>query len=261
MLSDILTRNLEEPFTTLGLTNDHAQVYLALLEIGPSPVSQVSKETGRPRSTVYLLLGDLTKLGLVFEAKGGDRLIFSPSSPEKLKDLLEEKARQLRRVDLDFRANFAVVQTLFESHRPSFPKVQFYEGESGLATIYRDSLWASEVLLISHSSPGKVEKESETLPNYLENFLREVGERGVFLRELTSVNPDRRSGRLQLPNHRTAIIPGNGAVDMGLDRLVFGDKVAFISHEHLVGVAIEDGLVAASEKSTFELLWSFFRHP
>ena len=143
MLSKLSTEILEAPFGIFNLTADHASVYLSLLELGEASASSIAKMSKLPRSTTYLLLDELKKHALVSEVKGEKKKYFTPVSPERLKDLLDEKAREIRRIDLDLRTNFAVVETLFENHRSSFPKVRFYEGENGLKTVYFDSLWAS----------------------------------------------------------------------------------------------------------------------
>ena len=100
MLSKLSTEILEAPFGILNLTVDHASVYLSLLELGEAPASNIAGMSKLPRSTTYLLLEELKKCGLVNESRSETKKYFTPVSPERLKDLLDEKAREIRRMIL-----------------------------------------------------------------------------------------------------------------------------------------------------------------
>lgn len=258
MLSKTTTNVLTEPFQLLGLTPEHAVVYLSLLENGTSPVSTIAKDSRLPRSSVYLLLEDLKKAGLVLSLDGEAKRTYSPVSPERLKDLLEEKARLLRRVDLDLRTNFSVVETLFQNHQPILPKIGFYEGESDLKNAYRDGLWSGEILIFRQGADSGAQLRDD--PTYRADFVRECLEREIPVREILEESPAAQQYQQRLTAGQVVLVPaGNGRSVHHIDKHIYGERTAYIFHDRLVGVVIEDATLAAAERATFELLWGQFK--
>jgi len=259
MLSKLSTEILEAPFGILNLTANHASVYLSLLELGEAPASNIAMMSKLPRSTTYLLLSELKKSGLVSENDGTGKKYFTPVSPERLKDLLDEKAREIRRIDLDLRTNFAVIETLFENHRSSFPKVRFYEGENGLKTVYFDSLWAAEILTIGRGDGEMF--DPETAPGFVKEFIRELTEREISVHEIIEETPAALdyAKRYKTETHEIAMMPKaqRGAPAHSVKH-IYADKIAYISFDHLTAVVIENAALAEGERSTFELLWGRF---
>jgi len=58
---------LDTIFLDFGLKKEHSDVYLALLEGGIMPAGQLAKHLSVPRTTIYGLLDDLAKAGLVLK--------------------------------------------------------------------------------------------------------------------------------------------------------------------------------------------------
>mgnify|MGYP001587379715 FL=1 len=76
----------------LGLTENEARVYVALVELGESPASAVARKARVNRSVAYSTLESLLGKGLCsFVIKGGVK-VFVPSPPERLLSWLQEKA-------------------------------------------------------------------------------------------------------------------------------------------------------------------------
>ena len=48
MLSEVSTKSIAGCFTTLGLSKDHAMVYIAALKLGKAPASLIAKEAKLP---------------------------------------------------------------------------------------------------------------------------------------------------------------------------------------------------------------------
>lgn len=252
--------SLENVFEKLNLSPEHARVYQASLESGPSPASSLAKKAQVPRSTCYGLLYDLTKKGLVSSVKDETKKIFSPAPPERLRGLLAEKEADLRRELVETSKQLPQLKTLFESHKPQFPKVRFYEGAEGLKTVYYDALSADEILVICQGSP-KTQTSLKDDPQYLKDFIRECASRKIPTRELLEDNPAVREYKKKHGSgvHQIIITPRNPKTRFGhVDKHIYQDKVAYISHDNLVGVIIEDQTLAESERALFEALWNYY---
>ena len=71
-----MANNLEIELQRVGLDERQAKVYLAALELGPSPVQKIAQRAGIPRATVYLVLNDLQGKGLITTYDEGKKTFF-----------------------------------------------------------------------------------------------------------------------------------------------------------------------------------------
>src|SRR3989344_5674300 len=90
-MADIAFKQVLKEFK---FSEKEAEVYLVLLEIGSSVVSDIAKKAGINRSTTYVILDSLAKRGLVntVERRGGKTYTSVPA--ERLIKDLEKTAEQ-----------------------------------------------------------------------------------------------------------------------------------------------------------------------
>jgi predicted transcriptional regulator len=93
MKEDILIVSLR----TTGLSENEARVYLATLSLGPASVLKIAKKSGIPRSSLYYILENLTKKGLIAQETRGFKIVFVAEDPRKLKSILELHTEQFDR--------------------------------------------------------------------------------------------------------------------------------------------------------------------
>lgn len=140
--------NLEyfEKLTSLGLQDNEARVYLALLELGRGNVTEVSKAAGLNRTSGYDILERLGLLGLVNRSTlGKKKLIYAAEPPSAIKQFLEDKKnlyeKRLTKVDdLIFNLNSL-------TKGADKPIIKFFEGRKGIKNIYLHTLQAKETIL------------------------------------------------------------------------------------------------------------------
>lgn len=87
--------NYLDELQKLGLKENEAQIYLAGLKLGPTVISNLSKETGLKRTNVYALVNNLMEKGLFSLKESGFKQFYLAESPENLKNLVEQKTDQL----------------------------------------------------------------------------------------------------------------------------------------------------------------------
>ena len=75
---------LNDKLEKFGLSNKEAKVYLSLLELGTSVVSDVAKKSQINRSTAYVLLESLAKHGLVSISERKNVRLYTPAPPERI---------------------------------------------------------------------------------------------------------------------------------------------------------------------------------
>ena len=77
--------------TQLGLTQSEANVYYALVKLGPSSATSIMKKTGMYRANVYEALDKLTLKGLISDVFHDGRNEYLAAEPLNLYKILDEK--------------------------------------------------------------------------------------------------------------------------------------------------------------------------
>ena len=81
----------------IGLKEKEIKVYLIILKLGSLSAQTISSETGIKRTTVYLVLEKLKKIGLVGEIIEKNKKIFFAEKPEKLLKIIQAKKKKWKK--------------------------------------------------------------------------------------------------------------------------------------------------------------------
>ena len=84
-------KNLLKSLQLLDLSRHGGEVFLSLLELGPSNAGPIIKQTGLHRQFVYSALEQLKERGLVSYVIRGGRRVFEAAPPEHLVNLQRER--------------------------------------------------------------------------------------------------------------------------------------------------------------------------
>ncbi len=82
----------------VGLNNSEARVYLAILELGNTNVSDIAKQTSINRRNVYDTISTLLDKGLIFQIIGDKKGTYAGIDPDKLIELIQSKEIALESV-------------------------------------------------------------------------------------------------------------------------------------------------------------------
>ncbi|MFA5947459.1 MAG: helix-turn-helix domain-containing protein [Candidatus Gracilibacteria bacterium] len=235
----------------LGFTSEEVDAYIALLEIGGGFVSTVAKRAKAHRVTTYNTLENLQKKGYVRATKKGGIRFYYPVNPKVILNQIEDTYKTAK----------TLIPELIDLQNTSLfkPKIQFFEGEAGIETVFNDIL----------DGEGEVLGYTNFQVAYaiMSKYLREYSEKAFKLRK---------KHRLLCPNdefHRE-FIPANLTERMNAGLLeifavnpvqfhfknlqyIYGDKVATISidKDEMIGVIIESKNNAETNRSIFNLAW------
>ncbi|MBI4138657.1 hypothetical protein HY479_00710 [Candidatus Uhrbacteria bacterium] len=243
--------DLKNKLVEFGLSDKEANVYLAMLELGPASVQDIAKKAGVNRATTYVMLESLKRHGLMSSVERGKKTVFAPESPEHLLFLMndevrhaEEKKKRLEHVMPNFLALFRAVEDK--------PKVRYFEGEEGVRAareamidLARGTL-AGRVFI--HYDQGMVD-----LAQYQQDQRLRLSTTLNRVRLLYSIEPG-----LSLPTHAknvearqlTDAAPFNGECDI-FERFLY----IVTMRTRPIAVIIESEDVAGLFKSFFDLLW------
>jgi len=233
----------------LGLSDKSVQVYLALLEFGPSSVRKLAGVTDINRTTVYDILKELQERKLVSFFHKETKQKFVAEDPEKLVDLIEQNKKALDRTEKKVKSAIPELQALY--HRGGSRPVAKYFSKDNIHKILEDILETCE------KSKDKSYRIYST-----------VGVREFLYTKFSHFSEERVKKKITVK----AIAIGEGGELRGLDErkwlhkkqknptyiLIYPGKTAYVSLDAAgepVAVLIENDGIFEMQKSVFDTLW------
>ncbi|MEK7072279.1 MAG: helix-turn-helix domain-containing protein, partial [Patescibacteria group bacterium] len=127
--------NLTQKLKILGLDDKDIAVYLAILTLGKSTITDISRKSAIKRTTIYSYLDNLLKFGLIFKTVDKKRIYYCPENPDKIKSVLEKQKTEIDEKKEKINLVIPELENLYSS---SFnrPRISFYESKEGLREIY-----------------------------------------------------------------------------------------------------------------------------
>lgn len=228
------------------LIGKKADVYLAILELGSGTVIEIAKKSEVKRTTVYDILLDLEKTGLIYQTTKESKRLFVAEDPEKLKKKLEEKERILDEMLPQLRS--------FYNIKGIKPKIKFYEGKEGLRQVYLDTLnYGGEILAFASEDVVKV-LGMDWANDYLAKRVKRGNRARIILPKTEIIERD--FNPLDQKQLRSSKLVSAKKYPFSIEINIYGhQKVALMSSREEMGIIIEGREIYNTLKLIFELLW------
>ncbi len=238
------SRNLE----AFGLTEKESRVYLALLELGEATIGAIAKKSAIKRTTLYDVVENLKKSGLVGSVKKGKKSLYFAEDPRTLEGKLEEKRESLQKMlpELLSIANFL----------DNKPKIRFYEGKEGIKEVYKDTLKHKDQELLAWVSEEAVSAfDLEFLSSY---YLPRRIEKKIWVRAIAPKLPymEQYQGEDVASLRRTKLIDPEDFPLLVEINLYGRNKIGIMSFSEQTSLIIESDRIFRTLKSIFEHQWS-----
>jgi HTH-type transcriptional regulator, sugar sensing transcriptional regulator len=237
----------------IGLSDNEAKVYLAMLELGPASVQELAAKAGINRPTAYFQIESLKKLGLVSVQNKGTKQFFVAESPEQLEALLDKQANQLEQKKKELKEVMPDLSTMF-SLGDQKPVVRYFEGKEGLLSMQKILLKSKVKEILGMSS---LDDLYQVFPKIKEDYVPERVRKKIKSRFIytSSEGPILKSSDKQ--NLRESKFIPQDRMPFTADLTIFGDSVALASLKgNLTGIIIQHSEIAKSFKSLFEFTWN-----
>lgn len=241
----------------LGLKDKEAAVYLACLELGPSPVQQISRKASVVRATTYVVLESLAERGLVTQYKEGKKTLFSAEPPRQLMRLLEKREEEIAERKHDLEQLLPELQMIVKA-AGNHPTVKYFEGMEGLRAIRQDmirssksgDIWYNFTPIDHLDSVMKIDQDSY----YRQRNAKKIQSKTIFI----SKSPEEKKKILSAYENKLIeqryISSADFPTESGMT--VFGSRIAIGSFTgKLGGVIIENKPMADMMRSIFKLAW------
>ncbi len=125
---------LKKELEHLGMTDKESRVYLAALEMGPSPVQDISHKAHVNRATTYVMIESLSARGLMSTFQKGKKKFYSAESPERLMTIVEREQKVLAEKQSELTKAMPMLEALYNAEGAK-PQVRYLEGAEGVKTV------------------------------------------------------------------------------------------------------------------------------
>lgn len=142
---------LADILENLGLSEKESKLYLALLELGPTSVQNLSRATGIPRATVYQRLATLnkSKFAVLSEKKG--KVVTQAENPNKVLGLLLANLEKRKQAIGYYKQVLPNLFSLYDKKAQSM-KITYLHGTEGLAEMLRNELNARKRIIFAYKN-------------------------------------------------------------------------------------------------------------
>ncbi|MFH1030557.1 MAG: helix-turn-helix domain-containing protein [bacterium] len=243
--------SIQTNLENIGLTEKEAKVYLAALELGPASIQALTKKSAIKRSTVYEMIKNLKKAGLMSETIKGKRRLFIAAEPETLKRIIKQKEKMLSEIMPELKSISNIGFTK--------PKVMYYEGREGIREIFWDTIKIKTGMAYWISIIDEL--TALVGEDFVYKYIEEKAKRGLWIKSIliTSKQPSNYKYLDPLTYERTLrkvrFTPKE--LDFSNTIAIYGNRVAIIStRKEGFGFVVESEDYAKSMKVFYDLLWN-----
>ncbi len=239
------TNKITKILIGLGLNAVESGVYVALLRHGKSTISDIAKNSGIKRATIYQYIDGLAARDLIRKTFKGKRVLYYPEDPKKLlrfADAIKKKAEDV----------FPELQGLF-ARSSAKPIIRFYEGKESIRTVYREITSTPKIVwsVFSAERYFKIFTEKDGA-EFINNIYKNGGElRDMVLRTPSGIEYVKRGWGGKIT--KSKLLPED--FDFSVDMLIAGDKLVLISFEDMIAVVIENQEIANQQMQFLRFVW------
>ena len=235
----------------LGFSEKEASVYLALLELGPSTTTEISRTAGINRTTGYDILESLVNDGLVNLVGETKIQRFVAESPEKVISFLENKIKQSQ--ERLRQAQLLLPELLSVFSVKEKPKAKFYEGIERVKETFEDTLNAKGDILAYAVGADAFKAVGE---EYFKDYFRRRVERNVKVKVICPDDPDTLKviARDKEELRESVVVPRDKFY-FTTETNIYNNKILIVSWKEKFAVLIESEEIVDTQKKVFELAW------
>ena len=222
--------SIQDIFETLNFRDEEVKTYLSLLEVGSCSGGDLAKKIGMPRPTVYGYLERLIEGGLASQSVRRGIKIFTAEPADKLRLLYKRKIEDLRNREKALDDLIPALERKSGMHLMR-PRVQFFEGRSGMETALQDNLSYKDLEMLAFwSIRAAIEATSEDFFWYLnkERIKNNMSLRGIWPPE-QAVEVRRYPFMGVGPEFKREIRVAPSGIESSMGYWIYANKVLFSS--------------------------------
>ncbi len=243
---------LEKELKKLGLDKNEAKIYLSLLELGPSGISEIAQKAEMNRTTLYSVFDRLIEKGLLSISISGKRRVYTAESPGKVKQIIKD---QLAVLDELMPELLSRVRTI--KNKPVF---RYLDGLEGIKIAFLDSLKTKDETIIGFSGIEALTVSNKSLLRFWENeYIPKRKKLKKFVRLILPENEIGQNFKDKDAEHfrESKMVPGS-RYNFECEIHTYDDIVTVVSYSQGEEFALEikSKPIANTIKMIFQIVWT-----
>ncbi len=235
----------------LGFGRKQSLLYIALLDLGKGTAAEIGKRAGMNRTTVYDIVDELERVGLVTRVVEIKKKTYRAEPPEKLPVILEAEAQHLRDMARQSQALVNMLQSV-AAKTPAAPKIKVFEGEKGLRSLYDASLLC-KTFIRSFLTADELEAFD---PEYAHSYFERRARKGIKIRGILNDSEASRGYQKESKKYLREIhLVSGDKMDIVPEVYIYDDTISIFSLKERLGVSIESKDIAQAFKKLYDLAW------
>jgi len=247
--------DINKNLLNLGFSEKEIQIYQLLLTRDTASITNISKSTNIPRTTIYRICEDLINKNLLEWVIDQNGKKARCSNINSLRQIIFNKKDELENISKVVNNLISVIK--YNPKKVPQTQVRYYKGKEGTKQIVWNTLEAEKETL-GYSVYGRKEIIGEKFNN---KFAIEFKKRNLIDRVITNQKFIPRIKKALAGIHQqiydhVRIIPEKDFYVSG-DTYIYNNiyAVSFWNKDEIVGVEIENPEIAKVQKSIFNYLW------
>ena len=243
----------------LGFTDKEIEVYVTLLEQGRLTPAIIALSTGIKRPTVYGILKELIKKGVVIEEIRREKRLFSALPVKNLEDIVLKEEREIQYKKTLVHQAIQELESLSLKTKNSIPRITYIYEENIENFLYKQtSVWNESILQRDGSWWGFQDPEAlKKYGDWIDWYWKEENTpKQVVLRLLT--NQSEFEKRMSARGYNRRLIKfWKGGQNIDTTTWVIGDYVIIVatSQKPYYLVQIYDATLAKNMREMFKYIW------
>lgn len=247
--------SLESNLEHLGLRESEITAYLAVLDLGETPLMPVADRTGQPHTSLVYTLERLQEQGLIDIAKRKSRKVYVPKPPRTVVTLLNKKKAELEEQIGTLEDSLPDLTRRY-SHTTFLPTVRYFRGQAEIRQAYNQILetFVDEIWYVS-----EIRKIEEVLgKQHVKAFVKQrinlqIKSKAVWVRSEAVLDEP---SYLATPANRRTVRYAPEGFHAPAHTIIYGDNVMVITTtRENVATVITSRDYAKTMRSWFRELW------
>ena len=248
---------IKEMLEKIGLTENEAKTYLALLDLGESSVGKIVERAGVASSKVYELLDKLMEKGLVSTHIENNVKYFKAANPSRIKEYIHSRVNELKEDESEFDKILPSLLSGFKETKKA-TEVELFTGYKGVRTVFYDmirELGKSDEFLVIGGGDSPSANENTKL--FFEQIHRKRAEKEIVQRIIFSEARRKSYSLMRAFKHTIArFLPYGTPSTIN----IYDDTtILLVMSPSPAAIRIRDRTITESYRQYFERMWKIAR--
>ena len=235
-------QNIQEILEWIWLSENESKIYLALLKLWKSWVTNIAKNSWVKRTTIYNYINPLLEKDFIKRSISWKRILFMAENPRKLVKIFEERKN-------NFLKQLPLLEWFYNENSTN-TNMEFYEWKNGKKKIYEE-IWSSWQEIMAFFSPESFYKIFDLK---YDKFLSDLEKKSWWkTKNLLDNNIYSKEHIKNFPWTHSKLLPES--FELEVDIIIIKNSIIMVSFEPMYVIKLKNKPLSNFHRNLFNYLW------